>query len=79
MRTFLSTRLADYTTLAKLSSMTREDVIERIKTLIIKQMSVGPNRAAYLAELIWKEAVDPALEEVKDEYIRLAKCSNNQH
>lgn len=57
--------------------MTKDDATEKIVTLIIKLLSVGPDRARYTAEKIFEEVVAPAVEDERNDFIRLAKYPDN--
>lgn len=57
--------------------MKKPEALEQITTLIIKFLSVGPDRARYLADRIYTEVVEPSIEEERDAFIRLAKFPDN--
>lgn len=50
-------------------SMTKQDAIERLVALIIQHLTVGPDRARYLAERIYIEVLAVAVEEDLTEFI----------
>lgn len=57
--------------------MTKQDATERIATLIIQFLSVSPDRARYVADKIYAEIVAVAVEEERDDFIKLAKFPDN--
>ena len=50
-------------------TMTKQDAIERLVALIIQHLTVGPDRARYLAERIYIEVLAVAVEDDLNEFI----------
>ncbi len=58
-------------------SMTKTDAVEKLVDLIIKYLCVGPDRARYLADRIYSDVIAPAVEDERNDFIRLAKFPDN--